>query len=175
MKRRGFTIVEIMIVTAIIGVLLILNIINMANSEVNARDSERMTDIESIAMHLENYYTSGTDGSILIGRYPSTALNSNGIDYMTQTLRDVDVNSLTAPGVSTSGSSFIAATNSEQSETLVTPQPTIDQYVYQPLELLSNGTWALCTSDTTQECRKFNLYYRAETDNTVYAITSKNQ
>lgn len=169
MKKHGFTIVELLIVIAIMGILMTLSVVNMRDSQVNSRDVERKADIEAIVSSLETYYTSGTDGSTSFGFYPSTALTSSGSSYMTQTLRDIDTNSLKAPGISDPTQTFISATNNIQTTAGVLPQPTYSQYVYQPIA--SGGT--LCTSST--ECRKFNLYYRSEVDNNIYMVTSKKQ
>jgi hypothetical protein len=96
-------------------------------------------------------------------------INIITIDSIQHTLRDISIDSITAPGITDPSQTFISATNNVQITTGVTPQPTIDQYVYQPLQ--SDGT--LCTLES-QECRKFNLYYRLEADNTVYMVTGKN-
>ena len=92
------------------------------------------------------------------------------INSIKQTLRDIDAKSLTAPNVTNPSLTFIPATNNVQTISGVLPQPTISQYVYQPIQ--SDGT--LCTLES-QECRKFNLYYRLESDNTIYMLTSRNQ
>jgi len=164
MDRRGFTIVELAVVITVMGILLVLGIVNLDSAQANARDSERKTDIETIATHLETFYTFGTDGSTTTGSYPSTNIISQERTF----LRDIDSKSLATPGASSS--SLIAATNNLQTVADITPQPTISQYVYQPIQ--SDGT--LCTLDA-QECRKFNLYYRLEVDNVVYISTSKHQ
>jgi len=165
MDRRGFTIVELIITISIMAILLTLGTVSLSSSQANARDSERKTDIENIALHIETYYTSGFDGSYEVGRYPST----NFIGQETTTaIPDIDPKSLIAPGQSTS--SFIAATNNTQTTEGISPQPTINQYVYQPLQQSGN----LCTTGS-QQCQKFNLYYRLEVDNTIYMVTSKNQ
>lgn len=183
MNRRGFTIVELIIVISIMGILLTLGVVNLRGSQANGRDAERKVDIETIAQHLETYYTSGTDNSTAIGTYPSTALTSSSAN-MVQILRDIDIDSITAPGLDDGDddkaehavSTFIPATDTTppglaQPTTTATivPQPTKDQYVYQPLH--SDGT--LCND--ALECRKFNLYYRLEVDNTVNMVTSINQ
>lgn len=174
MRRRGFTIVELIIVITIMGILLVLGVANLRGSQANARDTERKADIESIAIHLEDFYTSGTTGSTTFGRYVSTSI----IGQESAGLRDIDPKSLIAPGASSS--SLVAATCTGvcgQTPTTVTPTPTTTTYVYQPLQ--ADGT--LCTNGT-QDCRKFNLYYRLETatadcpapDN-ICMVTSKNQ
>ena len=182
MMRRGFTVVELLITITIMGILLTLAVVNLTTTQMNGRDAQRKTDIDAIANNLEIYYKEGGDNPAVtvIGRYPSTAMligsEATVEAAVRQNIRDVDFKILAAPGVATSTSpnitaSFIAATNSTQTTTGVAPQPTTSQFVYQPLQ--ANGQ--LCTSDTAQECRKFNLYYRLEADNTVYTVTSKNQ
>lgn len=76
MKRRGFTIVELLIVITIMGALLILSVANLRGSQISARDSERKTDVETIALHLDNFYVFGSDTSTTLGRYPSTTLTN---------------------------------------------------------------------------------------------------
>lgn len=163
MSRRGFTIVELIIVIVIMGILLTLGVINLRGSQIGARDAERKADIESIATHLETYYTSGTDSSAATGDYPPTTLTTTS-SSMKQFLRDINTQSLIAPGITDPTQTFISASSTN------IPSPNINQYIYQPIQ--NDGT--LCTQDS-QECRKFNLYYTTEADNAVHIVTSKNQ
>ena len=103
------------------------------------------------------------------GTFTINSINNVTTNNIQRTLRDIDTDSITAPGITDPSQTFISATNNVQTTTGVNPQPTIDQYVYQPLQ--SDGT--LCTLES-QECRRFNLYYRLEADNTVYMVTGKN-
>jgi prepilin-type N-terminal cleavage/methylation domain-containing protein len=169
MLRRGFTVVEIIITITIMGILLTLAVVSLTSSQVNSRDTERKGDIEALATHLETFYRNGSDTSPNPGRYPSTAITSNET-ALRNALRDIDIKSVIAPGSAGMSATLAPATNATQTTTGVAPQPTITQYVYQPLQ--SNNT--LCSNET-QECRKFNIYYRLEADNTVYMVTSKNQ
>jgi prepilin-type N-terminal cleavage/methylation domain-containing protein len=98
--------------------------------------------------------------------YPSTDLATPG--NLKTYLVDANEKNFMTPGQTVVSDSFTAATNSLQTAAGVLPQPTIDQYVYQPINTGGN----LCTSG---ECRKYNLYYRLENDTTVYMVTSKNQ
>lgn len=171
MYRRGFTVVELIIVITIMGILLVLGVVNLRGSQISARDAERKADVEAIALHLESFYTNGRDGSTTLGRYPSTGLVTSPAATSIQTnLRDIDLKSVMAPGITDPANTLIIATNTTQTTAGILPQPTIDQYIYQPLK--QDGT--LCTSGA-QMCQKYNLYYRLETDNTVYMVTSKNQ
>jgi prepilin-type N-terminal cleavage/methylation domain-containing protein len=165
MNRRGFTIVELVIVITIMAILLVISVVNLRGAQANGRDVERKTDIETIALQLENYYTSGNNTTTSVGRYPST---TELIGSETTVLRDLDIKSVEAPGATSS--SLIAATNNTQTTGGVTPQPTINTYIYQPLQL--DGS--LCTT-SVQECRKFNLYYMLEVDSTINMVTSRNQ
>lgn len=168
MASRGFTIVELIITITVMGILMTLAVVNINASQVKARDEERRVDVQAIQMHLEDFYTNDGDWGSSIGRYPSTNLPNGTVDFMRQALRDVDMNNLTAPGASDPKDTFIAATNAVQTTSGVTPLPTTSQYVYQPI----NTSGGLCT---TNDCRKYNIFYRLEGDNTVYMVTSKNQ
>ena len=170
MKSRGFTIVELVIVITIMGILLTLAVVNITATQVNARDTKRSSDTASIANSLETFYKNGTSTSTSVGRYPSTALLASAETSIKAFLPDIDLAVVTAPGAPNVGASFIPATNAVQTEVGVLPQPTIAQYVYQPIQ--ADGT--LCTTES-QECRKFAIYYRSEIDNTVKKIISKNQ
>ncbi|MCD8561460.1 prepilin-type N-terminal cleavage/methylation domain-containing protein [Candidatus Saccharibacteria bacterium] len=173
MYSRGFTIVEIVITITIMGILLVLAVVNLSSSQVNSRDAERKGDIEAIALHLESYYaneSSGSQGQTSAGgTYPGTTQIANATSIMP----DIDPKSLHAPNVSLDDPmSLTPATNATQTVAGISPSPTISQYVYQPL----TKSGALCATPTaTDECRKFNLYYRLEADDTVYKVTSKNQ
>lgn len=169
--RRGFTIVELLIVITVMGILLTLAVINVVDSQVSARDAERKDDMTALSTALESFYRSGSSTSPA-GRYPSTFITGNEANLKT-TLPDLDVKSATAPNAANASVSLIAAQNTDQTPTGVFPQPSVSEYVYQPLT--GGGTmWGLCTSEAV-ECRKFNLFYRLEGDNTVYMVTSRNQ
>jgi len=179
MTRRGFTIVELIITITIMGILLTLAVVNVSSTQVNARDDERKADIEAIASNIEAYYSTGTEGSSTFGRYPSVGLTGPAAN-ITINLREANIKSFLPPGITDVSLGFVKSTNtgtmntstntSIQSTTGVLPQPTKDQYVYQPIK--SDGT--ICLTGET-DCRKFNLFYRLESDSTIYRVTSKNQ
>lgn len=168
---RGFTVVELVVVITVVAILLTLAVANLRGTQISARDSERKTDIETIARHLEVFYQSGyvalSGQAEPGGRYPSTDFISGGNDLIYRVLSNINAKSLQAPNAS--GLSLVAATNNIETTSGVVPQPTISQYVYQALD----GTNNVCTSG--EICRRFNLYYRQESDNQIIRITSKNQ
>jgi len=166
--RRGFTVVELVITITIMGILLTLAVVNLNATQVNARDAERKGDVEAIQLNLEDFYKTDSDWGANLGVYPSVDLPNGTVAFMKQVLRDIDTDNLMAPGITDPKLTFIAATNAVQTTTGLLPQPTKDQYVYQPI----NTTGALCIST---DCRKYNIFYRLESDNTVYMVTSKHQ
>lgn len=166
MKRRdGFTLIELLITITIMVVLLTLSVVSLRANQINARDEERKADIGIIGQQLENYYRSGGDDPMYTaGEYPPTAyLNSE--TNVIAALRDINVKALRAPNIADSSpiSLIVATTNTTQT-------PTEGQYIYQPLT--SSG--ALC-GVSTDECRKFILYYKLESDSVIQTLTSKNQ
>lgn len=103
---------------------------------------------------------------LVISSYPNISVASPG--YLETYLRGVDLKSFTAPGATEYAESFVAAKNNVQTEAGVLPQPTVSQYVYQPID--NDGE--LCTND---KCRSFNIFYRLESDGAVHKITSRHQ
>lgn len=73
--QKGFTIIELLIVIAIIAILALLVINNIVGANAKARDSQRITDVKSIATKLEEFYNDN-------GSYPSTFDNTTlaGLD-----------------------------------------------------------------------------------------------
>lgn len=169
-RGAGFTVVELIITMAIVAILLTLGVVNLRSTEVAGRDADRKGDISSTALFLETLYNNGTSAQPTYkGAYPPTSAVSTTTDIQTW-FAEFDLKNLRAPGVSSPNFSIIPATNSVQTTTGVTPQPTITTYVYQPID----STGALCA--TIGNCRKFNLYYLPEaTGSTVQMVTSRNQ
>lgn len=177
-RRAGFTIVEVSVTLAIMAVLVVIVAASLNSSQIGSRDTERKTDVENIARSLESYYASGRDDIGTQGVYPGTSVASQAnTSTRVSWLPNIERASLYAPGTGPTGTtSFVPATNAVETEAGVTPQPTITTYVYQPLRFNSaTNTFVLCTDHITTECRKFNLFYRNETDNSITKITSVNQ
>lgn len=69
MAHRGFTLIELMVVIAIIGLLSVIVLAALTEARESARDAKRLQDIDAVANALELYATSNS------GRYP-TAVSS---------------------------------------------------------------------------------------------------
>jgi uncharacterized protein (TIGR02145 family)/prepilin-type N-terminal cleavage/methylation domain-containing protein len=63
-RKKGFTLVEILVVVFIIGLLATMGIVSFSGIRKNARDIKRMSDIRQIQMALDSYFRNA-------GSYPS--------------------------------------------------------------------------------------------------------
>lgn len=88
-NKRGFTIVELLIVIVIIGILAALVIITYSGIQQKARDTERKTDINAVHGHLEAYYAQN-------GKYPTLA-NVNDSTFRSANMKGLDPAALQDP------------------------------------------------------------------------------
>lgn len=72
-RNQGFTIVELLIVIVVIGILAMLVITTYGGIQAKARNSQRQSDIQSLATQIEAYYSQNQ-------HYPSWA-NINDEDW----------------------------------------------------------------------------------------------
>lgn len=86
-SQKGFTIIELLIVIAIIAILAGLVLNNFQGAQAKARDTQRVTDVNNIHSKLEEYYNENN-------AYPQTftAATFPGIDA--ESLKDPDGNSV---------------------------------------------------------------------------------
>lgn len=71
LRKAGFTLIELMVVVAIIGILMAAGILAFSNAQQNARDSRRRADIDAISKANEQFYQNN-DSS-----YASSSANLN--------------------------------------------------------------------------------------------------
>lgn len=125
-NKSGFTIVELLIVIVVIGILAGLVLTTFAGVQKKARDSERKTDVQTTASHLEVY--ASQNGS----KYPTLA-NLQSDAFAASDLEGLDIESLRAPD--------------EAANTIVGAGAAIDnyQYVVTPAGCDNTDTGGDCT------------------------------
>lgn len=77
MQRRGFTIVELVVVMTVMAILLGLSIFGLQKSQANARDTERKSDVEAMTRGLEERYKNGN----AVAYYDDGSGNPNNKDW----------------------------------------------------------------------------------------------
>lgn len=194
--RRGFTIVELVIVMVIMAILLTLSVISISSSQANSRDNQRNTSAAIIARGLENRYKQGnktvtTPSTVAAGSYPdinemrhilgttiagwSPSVVSGG--YPSEALPGTAAADFNPPGT-TGFTGFTMPTCSGVCATVddtgtanstAGNAVTTAQYYYEPIDADDK----VCATPGT--CVRFNLYWRTEVDNTVHTIRSKYQ
>jgi type II secretory pathway pseudopilin PulG len=61
-RQRAFTLVELLVIIAVIVLLTTLSMVALNNARAKSRDTERLTDIEQIKIALDKYAQNRTDG-----------------------------------------------------------------------------------------------------------------
>src|SRR3990172_10027955 len=69
-RQRGFTLVELLVVVAIIAILVSVGAVSYSTAQRNARNAQRASDLNKIALALEEFYSDH-------GFYPSTRNGNN--------------------------------------------------------------------------------------------------
>jgi prepilin-type N-terminal cleavage/methylation domain-containing protein len=155
-RARGFTIVELSIVIAIIGSLAAISFAYIPSALTNARNSERISDIKSLARYFEQRYRE--QASSAYPSYPSTSSFSTEMNLlMNGGLKEAAI----APR-QTTNSVTVAASNGDLSAVV-----TAQGYIYQPFS--PDGT--LCTaSSANSPCTRFKIWYMTEATTPVVRV-----
>ena len=180
MNKRGFSIVELIVVITIMAILLSIAAVSFRNYQVDARNEQRRNRAENIARYIEAIYNTGSTSPIVDkGEYPSldTLADSASTAIVNPTKLEAlfgkngfDLSNLKSAGKDTYGLRVTTGAYYDQPNAAsLTP----DQYLYQPLKLYDATSYSLRKCyDSTDECRSFNIYYKTEGDNVVHKISS---
>ena len=154
--KKGFTIVELLIVIVVIGILATLVIVTFTGIQQKGRNSQRQTDINAINSHVEAFQAQN-------GAYPTLTQIQNAA-WRAKYMKGLDPDALLAPNSTTA----IDATTS-----------TKDKYQYAPTQddgsTACPGTDVTVTGDTPVvdlTCTKFKLSSLLEGSATPYAKQS---
>ncbi len=152
-NQAGFTIVELIVAMAIIGILATIVIVNFNGIQIRARDNERKTEIETLGSYLEREFQKN-------GKYPDAATMTGTVASVQAVLISLPANVLAAPDIASGTNSVIAY--------VVASPPTITQYAYW------TPNSATCTSSyTVTSCATFVLAYRSEATASTIAICGR--
>lgn len=105
--KKGFTLIEILIVVSIIGLLASIVFVGLGASRARGRDARRLADLQSIQTGLELYFTK-------TGTYPATlaGLVSGGIGVI-KIPTDPTVANSYGYGVNNAGNSYVLIADTE--------------------------------------------------------------
>ena len=125
-SNKGFTLIELMIVVAIIGILAAIAIPNFLRFQLKAKSSEGKVNIAAIRTAQESYLAEF--GSYLVALpSPAAAVTNPGPAKVEFELTDGDTNGFNALGWSPEGRVFFAyEVNAEDSAYTITAQADID-------------------------------------------------
>lgn len=80
LQLKAFTLVEIMVVIAIIGILSTLIMVSLDNTKMTARNTRRLADIKQLQLALKLYYNDV--GSFPASITPGSPIAANGVSYL---------------------------------------------------------------------------------------------
>lgn len=148
----GFTIVELLVVIAVIGILSAISLVSFSRYQAGSRDTQRSSRVAIIAEALEKYYDEN-------GEYPScAAMTAAAGTLTTTTLPGLQLEVLRTPQAEDN------QTNSIDQCTDLTLGMSTDSYAY-----VGDGS-SLCD---TSSCLQYTLQYREEGTGTIKTITSR--
>ena len=151
----AFTLVELILVIAVIGILAGISIVGFGRYQSDTRDARRSSSIISISEALEKYYDTN-------GEYPSCgALSATGSIVSQTTLKGINQSTLIAPQASSSDTNSIKCTSSGS----VLTSRGVDFFEYQG----DSST----TCNGSGSCLRFSLKYKDESSGTIKTISSR--
>lgn len=101
-QKKGFTLLELLVVVGIIGILMAIAAVSFAQAQKKARDNRRKSDLRAIQNALEQYYSDNSSA------YPTGSYSALSITYMPSAATVLDPKATTCPYTYSSGPSATA-------------------------------------------------------------------
>lgn len=139
-SKKGFSLIELLVVISIIGILVAIGMASYTNIQQKARDSARRSDVQAIAQALEQYFADSDSQSyaLIVPNTCATALS----DYFNGAFpSDPKTQASYSCVVSTTGDEFLVCADLEAGGGNATPPDNAgDPYTF-------GGTTAFCVAN----------------------------
>lgn len=153
--RRGFTLIEITVVIAVIGIIASLSIVGYINLQKSSRDTQRSTSATVVSESLEKYFSKH-------GEYPSVPdVTNTNANTVKQLLGITNINSLIDPNNTSSSTTNLWKAGDASVTNKLTYAPNTD-------------TLPSCTT-ASGACTDYRIQFYEEKTNTVETIFSRNK
>ena len=140
-NQKGFTVLELVVVTVVIGLLAALMLVSFSGIDRTRRNTQRRTDIKEVADNLEIYAAKNN--------YYPTQANLNDESFVAKQLKGLSKESTRDP----------LAADGDTAYKFVAGDASQTQYGYKP----TDGNGDACDNNTPEkECTKFTLSYQEE-------------
>lgn len=148
-RANGFTLIELIVVIAVIGILATITVFGFTRFQEDGRDAQRTASVSAIVESLEKYFDEN-------GEYPGCAVLTAPAATVAETLPGITTDVLTAPGEST-------ADNSLRCEPLSIEGADFFEYE-------GDGSQTCLTGSS---CLSYTLRYKEEAEDTIAAVESR--
>ncbi len=155
-KGNGFTIVELVVATAVIVIIATITTLTYTNVQKDSRDSKKLASATSLAESLERYFERN-------GEYPTVATVTNpNATTVKQTLDVTTLSTLLGPTAAAGSNVNVWKTGNATSS---------NQFTYSPNTDNSDSCKTLSTA--ADACIDYKIQYYKEKTGTVETITSR--
>lgn len=156
-NKKGFTIVELLIVIVVIGILATLVIVTFTGIQQKARNTQRQTDIKAVQGYVESFYAE-------FGFYPNAA-DLNDATFRSNYLKGLDPHALSDPKQAGDTGAIADSAQTGNVYSYVTSTDTASVPCTTTAETAA-------TNPTDNGCTKYTLSANLEGSSTPYTKTS---